>query len=38
VFATNAELVTRARVIIESLGAEVATPAEARAILGLSPA
>jgi len=38
VFATNAELVTRARVIIESLGAEVATPAEARAMLGLAPA
>ncbi len=35
VFATNAELVTRARQIIENLGYEVATPNEARNILGL---
>jgi uncharacterized protein (DUF849 family) len=35
VFATNGQLVARARRIIEDLGAEVATPAEARAILGL---
>jgi len=31
----NAPLVERARVIVEALGAEVATPAEAAAILGL---
>lgn len=35
VFATNGQLVARARTIIESLGFEVATPDEARAILGL---
>ncbi len=35
VFATNGQLVARARRIIEDLGAEVATPAEARAILHL---
>lgn len=35
VFATNGQLVARARRIIEDLGAEVATPAEARALLGL---
>lgn len=35
VFATNGQLVARARRIIEDLGAEVATPAEARAILRL---
>lgn len=35
VFATNGQLVERARTIIESLGAEVATPDEARQILGL---
>jgi uncharacterized protein (DUF849 family) len=34
-FATNGELVTRAREIIERLGFEVATPKEARAMLGL---
>lgn len=31
----NAELVTRARLIVESLGGAVATPIEARAMLGL---
>ncbi|HEV2650712.1 MAG TPA: 3-keto-5-aminohexanoate cleavage protein [Rhizomicrobium sp.] len=36
-FATNAQLVERAVMIIESLGAKVATPDEARAILGLKP-
>lgn len=35
VFATNAELVTQACRLIEILGAEVATPAQARRILGL---
>ena len=35
VFATNGQLVERGRLIIESLGYEVATPAEARAALGL---
>lgn len=35
VFATNGELVARARAIIEHLGHEVATPDEARDILGL---
>ena len=35
VFATNGQLVERAKTIIESLGYEVATPAEARQILGL---
>lgn len=34
-FATNAQLVERGRLILESLGYEVATPAEARSILGL---
>jgi uncharacterized protein (DUF849 family) len=34
-FATNGELVTRAREIIERLGFEVATPDEARVMLGL---
>jgi uncharacterized protein (DUF849 family) len=34
-FATNGQLVERARTIIESLGHEVATPDEARAMLGL---
>jgi uncharacterized protein (DUF849 family) len=34
-FATNGELVTRAREIIERLGFEVATPDEARTMLGL---
>jgi uncharacterized protein (DUF849 family) len=33
----NAELVERAAVIIESLGSSVATPAEARSILGIHP-
>jgi uncharacterized protein (DUF849 family) len=32
---TNAEQVTRARMIIEGLGLQVATPAEAREILAL---
>jgi uncharacterized protein (DUF849 family) len=36
VFATNGELVSRARRIIEDLGFEVATPAEARALLGIA--
>jgi len=35
VFATNGQLVERARGIIESMGAQVATPDEAREILGL---
>jgi uncharacterized protein (DUF849 family) len=35
VFATNGQLVERARTIIESLGLEIATPAEAREILAL---
>lgn len=35
VFATNAQLVERARRIIQDLGCEVATPDEARQILGL---
>ncbi|AWB25861.1 3-keto-5-aminohexanoate cleavage protein [Methylobacterium currus] len=37
VFATNGQLVTAARTIIETMGYEVATPDEARAILGLRP-
>ncbi len=37
VFATNAQLVERAVTIIECLGCDVATPAEAREILGLRP-
>lgn len=36
VFATNGQLVNRARTIIECLGHEVATPDEARQILGLT--
>lgn len=36
VFATNGELVDRAKTIIESLGYEVATPDEAREILNLA--
>jgi len=36
VFATNGQLVEKARSIIESIGLEVATPNEARAIMGLS--
>ncbi|QRM57038.1 3-keto-5-aminohexanoate cleavage protein [Sinorhizobium sp. BG8] len=36
VFATNAQLVERARRIISDLGCEVATPKEAREILGVS--
>jgi uncharacterized protein (DUF849 family) len=32
---SNAELVAKARRILEDLGASVATPAEARGILGL---
>jgi len=36
VFATNSQLVERARTIIECLGYEVASPDEARQILGLS--
>jgi uncharacterized protein (DUF849 family) len=35
VFATNGQLVERARTIIECLGMSVATPAEAREIMGL---
>jgi uncharacterized protein (DUF849 family) len=35
VFATNGELVARARTIIEYMGCEVATPDEARQMLGL---
>jgi uncharacterized protein (DUF849 family) len=35
VFATNGQLVDRARSILSNIGMEVATPAEARAILGL---
>ena len=38
VLASNADLVTRAREIIERLGARVATPAEARKTLGLKHA
>ena len=38
VFATNGQLVERAASIIANLGAEVATPDEARAILGLGAA
>ncbi|MEI4488746.1 3-keto-5-aminohexanoate cleavage protein [Frigidibacter sp. MR17.14] len=38
VFATNAQLVERAARIIRDLGCEVATPAEAREILGLRTA
>jgi uncharacterized protein (DUF849 family) len=37
VFATNGQLVDRARSILSNIGIEVATPAEARAILGLKP-
>lgn len=36
VFATNGQLVERARTIIESMGYEVATPQEARVIMGLT--
>ncbi len=36
VFATNGQLVERAKTIIEGMGAEVATPDEAREILGLN--
>ena len=35
VFATNGQLVDRARSILSNIGMEVATPAEARTILGL---
>lgn len=35
VFATNGQLVERARTIVENLGMNIATPAEARVILGL---
>jgi uncharacterized protein (DUF849 family) len=35
-FATNGELVERAKMILEGLGYEIATPAEARKMLGLS--
>ena len=34
---SNAALVQRAREIIESIGGEIASPAEARKILGLAP-
>jgi len=37
VFATNGDLVARARQLIEHMGYEVATPDEARTILGLRP-
>jgi uncharacterized protein (DUF849 family) len=37
VFATNGQLVARAVRIIEDLGASVATPDDARALLGLNP-
>ncbi|MGI9233488.1 MAG: 3-keto-5-aminohexanoate cleavage protein [Woeseiaceae bacterium] len=36
VLASNAQLVERARVIVEAMGASVQTPAEARATLGLT--
>ncbi len=36
VFATNGELVQRGRLVLESLGYEIASVTEARAILGLS--
>src|SRR6185437_15740273 len=36
VFATNGQLVERARMILDGLGYELATPNEARAILGLA--
>ena len=35
-FATDGQLVERAKALIETLGYEVATPKEARALLGLS--
>ncbi|MGH3360660.1 MAG: 3-keto-5-aminohexanoate cleavage protein [Nocardioidaceae bacterium] len=35
--ATNAQLVERARTIVESMGASVASPDEAREILNLKP-
>jgi uncharacterized protein (DUF849 family) len=35
--ATNAQLVERARTIVEAMGAEVATPEDARGILALGP-
>lgn len=35
VFATNGQLVERAKTIVESLGMEIATPAAARTLLGL---
>jgi len=35
VFATNGQLVERAKLIVEALGCKVATPTEARQILGL---
>lgn len=38
IFATNGQLVAKARGIIESLGYDVATPAEAREMLGLASA
>jgi uncharacterized protein (DUF849 family) len=38
VFATNGQLVERAKMIIESLGFELASPAEARTMLGLTAA
>lgn len=37
VFATNGELVTRAKILLEAIGCEVASPAEARRILDLPP-
>jgi uncharacterized protein (DUF849 family) len=38
VFATNGQLVERAKMIIEALGYEVATPFEARKMLGIGSA
>jgi uncharacterized protein (DUF849 family) len=35
VFATNGDLVARARMILEGLGYEIASPSAAREILGL---
>ena len=37
VFASNGQLVERAKAIIENLGCEVATPDEAREMLGINP-
>ena len=37
VFATNGQLVERVKLLIEALGYETASPAEARKILGTRP-